>query len=83
MGNQLKSTLAVAVQMVTPVFRKPCDLVSLCVSVSVNLVFFHLFKSFPEPSVVVGICYQGLRMKTKNFSSIQVKVCFFVVHKKN
>lgn len=35
MGNQLKSTLAVAVQMVTP-FRKPCDLVSLRVSVIVS-----------------------------------------------
>lgn len=51
MGNQLKSPLAVAVQMVTP-FRKPCDLVSKRVSVPVNLVFFHLFKSFPEPSAV-------------------------------
>lgn len=49
MGNQLKSTLAVAVQMVTP-FRKLSDLVSVRVSVSVNLVFFHLFKWFPEPS---------------------------------
>lgn len=35
MENQLKSTLAVAVQMVTP-FRKPCDLVSLRVSVIVS-----------------------------------------------
>lgn len=78
MGKQLKSTLAVAVQMVTP-FRKPCDLVSSRVSVSVNLVFLHLFKSSPE------LCGRhllpSLRTKTKNFSSVQVKVCFYVVHK--